>query len=79
MTDRTDTARAHDDHELIDRAAEVKQPSQQGRSGGNLQGDVATQASAERVDDPEARERVTKEDDIAHGQREPADKRPDNR
>jgi len=77
MTDRTDTARRHDDSELIDQAGSEPQPSQQGRSGGNLQKDVATQAAAERVHDPEAHERVTKEDDIAHGQRDRPDKRPD--
>ena len=52
-------------------------PAQQGRAGGNLQRDVATQSSLERVQDPDSREGVTKEDDIAHGQRTPADRRGD--
>lgn len=69
---RTDTARAHDDHDLIDRIEQA--PAEQGRSGGNLARDVATQAEEERVGDPQAREGVTKEDEIAHGERVPASK-----
>lgn len=71
---RAETAKQHDDSEIIDRAAEnaLEGERQQGRSGGNLQGDIATQASHERVRDAEAHEGVTKEDDIAHGQRTPA-------
>ena len=72
---RTETARENDDSELIDNIEET--PSQQGRSGGNLQSDVATQASLERVQDPEAHEGVDKDDDIAHGQRYPAGQRGD--
>lgn len=64
---RTGTARAHDDKALTEGGE--KTPSQQGRSGGNLQRDVGTQAAEERVEDPDAREGVTKEDEIAHGQR----------
>lgn len=37
---RTDDARAHDDHELIDQAERA--PSQQGSSGGNIATDVGT-------------------------------------
>ena len=75
---RTETARENDDSDLIEDAERA--PSQQGSSGGNLQRDVGTQASEERVRDPEAMEGVTKEDDIAHAQRypvnHPADKTP---
>lgn len=70
--DRTDTARAHDDSDLIDRIEQV--PAEQGRAGGNLARDVATQAEEERVGDPLAREGVTKEDEIAHGERVPVSK-----
>lgn len=70
---RTETAREHDDSDIIDRASAEPTPDQQGRAGGNLQTDVATQASLERVRDPEAHEGVDKSDDIAHGQRRPAD------
>lgn len=66
---RTETAREHDDSDMIDEIEPT--PDEQGRSGGNLQTDIATQASLERVRDPEAREGVDKSDDIAHGQRQP--------
>ena len=62
MTDenrRTETARRHDDKPLTEGPAT---PDEQGRAGGELQTDVATQASEERVRDPEAQEGVTKED-----------------
>lgn len=51
---RTETARENDDSELIGNAERA--PSQQGSFGGNLQRDVGTQASEERVRDPEATE-----------------------
>jgi hypothetical protein len=60
--DRTDTARAHDDKSIIDRASDA--PDQGGSSGGNLQRDVATRREADRIDDPDGHERVTKQDDI---------------
>ncbi len=66
---RTETARQNDDSEMID--AIVDAPSKVGRSGGNLQTDVATQAALERVSDPDAMEGVTAEDDRAHGQAYP--------
>ncbi|HVL77936.1 MAG TPA: hypothetical protein VM346_01480 [Sphingomicrobium sp.] len=74
--DRTETAREHDDSDLIEGAERA--PSHQDSSGGNLARDVATQATQERVSDPEAHEGVTKEDDIAHGERYPAGRRPDS-
>ena len=48
MTDdskRADNARAHDDHELIDRMERA--PSQSGSSGGNLQRNVSARAEEE--------------------------------
>lgn len=72
---RTETARENDDSELVENAERA--PSHQGSFGGNLQRDVATQSSEERVRDPEAMEGVTKEDDIAHGQRYPVNQRGD--
>ena len=75
---RTESAREHDDSDLIDRAEPA--PSQGGTSGGNMQEDIATQAELERVRDPEAHEGVDKQDDIDHAQRyetdRPADKQP---
>ena len=64
---RAETAKRNDDSEMLENADRA--PSQGGRAGGNLQSDVATQSEEERVQDPEAMEGVTKEDDIAHGQR----------
>jgi hypothetical protein len=73
---RTQSARDHDDSEVIDNTEPM--PSQGGRSGGNLQSDVATDASLERIRDPEGHEGVDKQDDIDHAQRyaarHPADK-----
>jgi hypothetical protein len=75
---RTESAREHDDSDIIDRAEPA--PSQGGSSGGSLQEDVATQAELERVRDPEAREGVDKQDKIDHQEEtstnHPADKTP---
>ena len=68
---RTETARANDDSDIIERDSGFE-PSQGASSGGNLQEDIATQAELERVRDPEAREGVDKQDDIDHQQRYPA-------
>lgn len=48
-TDRTDAARRHDDHEMIESIEPT--PAQAGRSGGTLQRDIATQAEEEHVVD----------------------------
>ena len=69
---RTETARANDDSDIIDRDSAEFAPDQSGSSGGNLQEDIATQAELERVRDPEAMEGVDKQDDIDHQQRYPA-------
>jgi hypothetical protein len=69
---RTETARADDDSDIIDRDSADFEPSQGGSSGGNLQEDIATQAELERVREPEAMEGVDKQDDINHQQRYPA-------
>jgi hypothetical protein len=73
---RTESARENDDSEMLEEAEGA--PSQQGAAGGNLQRDVGTQSTLERIQDPEAQEGVTKEDDIAHGQRYPAERRGDS-
>lgn len=72
---RTETAKRNDDAGMIETIVET--PSQQGRSGGVLNKDVATQAAEERVGDPDATEGVTKEDLISHGMFEFSDKRGD--
>lgn len=73
---RTETARETDDSDIIDDSERA--PSQGGRSGGNLQADIAAEAELERVRDPEAREGATKQHKIDHRQesadRHPADK-----
>jgi hypothetical protein len=73
--DRAETAREHDDSDLIDDNLDT--PHQGGRSGGNLATDVGTQAAEERVSDPEAHEGVDKADDIAHGEAYASDRTPD--
>jgi hypothetical protein len=72
---RAESAREHDDSELIEDNLET--PSQGGRSGGGLATDIGTQAAEERVSDPDAREGVDKADDIAHGEAYASDRTPD--
>jgi hypothetical protein len=69
---RTETARENDDSDIIDSVEPA--PSQGGRSGGNLQSDIATEASLERVRDPEAHEGVEKQNKIDHQQESYTDK-----
>ena len=69
---RTETAREKDDSDIIDSVEPA--PSQGGRSGGNLQSDIATEASLERVRDPEAHEGVEKQNKIDHRQESYTDK-----
>jgi hypothetical protein len=73
--ERAETAREHDDSDLID--DKLPAPPQGGRSGGDLATDVGTQAAEERVFDPEAHEGVDKADDIAHGEAYASDRTPD--
>ncbi|HVU29073.1 MAG TPA: hypothetical protein VHE36_01610 [Sphingomicrobium sp.] len=78
---RTEIARAHDDHELIEVMMEEEPtPRFEGKAGGSLQADIATQAELEQVRDPEAHEGVKKGDKVGHGEeslpRHPADKTP---
>ena len=77
---RTETARANDDRDIIERDSDELAPSFHGSSGGNLQEDVATQTELERVRDPEAREGMSKQHKIDHQQEtttnRPADKQP---
>lgn len=61
-SNRTDSARRHDDHEMIESIEPT--PSQAGRSGGTLQRDIATQAEEEHfVDGKTGVTRVRKEDE----------------
>ncbi len=63
---RTEAARDTDDSALIEGIEPA--PSQQGRSGGDLARDVATEAELDAIDEPSNHERVTKQDDIDHAQ-----------
>lgn len=71
MNRRAETAKQNDDSDMVEAANEqaVAAAEQQGRAGGNLATDVATQATEQRVRDPQAHEGVDKSDDIAHGTR----------
>ena len=78
---RTEIAREHDDHELIESmAAEEPTPRFEGMAGGNLQADLATEVELEQVRDPEKHERVKKGEKLEHGEesltRHPPDKTP---
>jgi hypothetical protein len=67
---RAETAREHDDSDIIDAAEDEARGAvehQEGAEGGNLQRDIATQAEQERATDPDRHESVTKGDHIAHG------------
>jgi hypothetical protein len=67
---RAETAREHDDSDIIDAAEDEARGStehQEGAEGGNLQRDIASQAEQERATDPDRHESVTKGDHIAHG------------
>ena len=55
---RAETARAHDDHELIDEMETA--PSFGGSAGGNLKRDVATRAELHRLVEGEEDESVTR-------------------
>ena len=59
--DRTEDARRHDDSELIEGMRRA--PGQGGRSGGNLQRDIGTQAEEEHmIDGKPGVTRVRKDD-----------------
>ena len=78
---RTEIAREHDDHELIESMiAEESTPRFEGTAGGNLQADIATQVELDQVRDPETHEGVNKGDKVEHGEesltRHPPDKTP---
>ena len=64
---RTDTARDHDDHALIDSADSA--PSLAGGGGAvNLSADVGTEQDLTEIDEPDARTRVRKNHDQHHAQ-----------
>lgn len=75
---RTEIAREHDDHELIENIEkEGPTPRFEGTAGGNLQADIATQVELDQVRDPETHEGVDKGDKIEHGEESPTRHPPD--
>ena len=72
---RTESARAHDDSELIEGMENA--PSGQTSSGGTLQRDVATQAELNAVGDPDGHQRVTKDNALNNGEARPRSRAPD--
>lgn len=73
---RTDTARDTDDRDLIERMIPAG-GADAGSAGGALAQDVGSQDDLTRaIDDPDGHDRVTKQDDIEHGQARPADRGP---
>ncbi|GAA0663501.1 hypothetical protein FHT00_001235 [Sphingomonas insulae] len=78
MTDnpRTETARENDDTDLIEGMIPADE-AVAGSGGGTLAQDVGSNADLTRaIDDPEARDRAAKQDDVDQGQARPADRGP---
>ncbi|WP_026325603.1 hypothetical protein [Sphingomonas sp. Mn802worker] len=63
---RTDSARDHDDKDLIEGMIPAGD-AQTGTSGGALARDVGSQADMKTVTDPDGTTRATKQDDIDAG------------
>ena len=63
QTHRSEEARAHDDHALIEEAAGEATPSAQSRSNG-IRGDVGTQDELNAVTDPDGRTSAHKGDKV---------------
>lgn len=63
---RTESARRHDDSDLIHEGPPT--PETVGRSGGNMQRDVATAGPERRIREPDAGDNLTKEQELDHGQ-----------
>lgn len=68
---RTESARRHDDSDIIEAAPPA--PETVGRSGGNLQRDVATADPEKEVRDPQAADKRTKEQELNAGQSSKSD------
>lgn len=69
MTDRSkqraETAKRHDDSDIIDAADEQATPEAEGTAGGNMARAVGTRDEAKRVEQPEASTGVDKGDERA--------------
>lgn len=62
---RAQTARDHDDSELIERAEQEFQPDQQSRSGGEVNRKLGTRDERKRADDPDTHTSVQQADERA--------------
>ena len=62
---RAQTARDHDDSELIERAEQEFQPDQQSRSGGEVNRKLGTRDERKRVEDPDTQTSVKQSDERA--------------
>jgi hypothetical protein len=72
---RTETARDHDDSDIIDQAVADSDPDAvASTSGGALAQDVGSQDELNAVDDPDGTTRATKHDDIDAGVAEPSNR-----
>ena len=74
---RTDSARDHDDKDLIEGMIPAGE-AQTGTSGGALARDVGSQADMKSVTDPDGETRATKQDDINTGVAYDSDRRGSN-
>ncbi len=74
---RTESARDHDDRDLIDGMIPAGEAQTQ-TSGGALARDVGSQADLKQVDDPDGTTRATKQDDIDAGVAHDGDRRGQN-
>lgn len=72
---RTESARAHDDSDLIEGMEDA--PSFSTSSGGTLQRDVATQAELDAIGDPDGHHRVTKDNAVNNAEARPRTRAPD--
>lgn len=71
---RTQSARDHDDKDVIEGMIPAGSATPESGGGGRLARDVGTKADLAQVDDPAGKTRATKEDDIASDQARRADR-----
>lgn len=74
---RTESARDHDDRDLIDGMIPAGEAQTQ-TAGGALARDIGSQADLKQVDDPDGTTRATKQDDIDAGVAHDSDRRGQN-
>lgn len=70
---RTDTAREHDDSDLIE-GMNAEPEAVSGTAGGRLAQQVGSRDDLNAIDDPDGTTRATKQDDIDAGVAEPSNR-----